>query len=214
MPPSGPDEPVWKPARRPHLPLAGATIAWAGATLATAGGVGAGFVVFFMWFDQNYWQDNGGDIVLRIVYGVVTAFGYLLLVIAGLPDRSAQGRLAMTCLVVSQGVFGLAGLNYTVEVAAVIGSFAVAGSGLWAGVLAMKYPAQQTMAWLLLLPTVLLPIIWIQGKGVFLVSWYMSQALPLLLHLILLCGAGIAFLVTAQRTASVGGVGMVIKDAS
>ncbi|AMB42219.1 MULTISPECIES: CHAT domain-containing protein [Paenarthrobacter] len=214
VPPSGPDEPVWKPARRPHLPLAGATIAWAGATLATAGGVGAGFVVFFMWFDQNYWQDNGGDIVLRIVYGVVTAFGYLLLVIAGLPDRSAQGRLAMTCLVVSQGVFGLAGLNYTVEVAAVIGSFAVAGSGLWAGVLAMKYPAQQTMAWLLLLPTVLLPIIWIQGKGVFLVSWYMSQALPLLLHLILLCGAGIAFLVTAQRTASVGGVGMVIKDAS
>lgn len=212
VPPSGSDEPLWKAAPRPHLPLAGTTIAWAGAALATAGGLGAGFVVFFMWFDQNSWQDNGGDIVLRTLYGVVTAFGYLLLVIAGLPDHTAQGRLAMTGLVVSQGVFGLAGLNYTVEAAAVVGSFAVAGFGLWAGVLAMRYPAQHTLAWLLLLPTVLQPIIWIQGKGVFMVSWYMTQALPLLLHLVLLCGVGIAFIVTAQRLVSVRGMG-VAKDA-
>jgi hypothetical protein len=100
-----------------------------------------------------------------------------------------------------------------VEAAAVVGSFAVAGFGMWAGVLAMRYPAQHTLAWLLLLPTVLQPIIWIQGKGVFMVSWYMTQALPLLLHLVLLCGVGIAFIVTAQRLVSMRGMGVAIKDA-
>ncbi|WP_426004893.1 CHAT domain-containing protein [Paenarthrobacter sp. NyZ202] len=206
VPPSG-VKGVKEAVRKEPPQLAASPLAWAGAVLAAAGAVGAGFAVFFIWFDTYFWQDVGGDIVLRIIYGVVTAFGYLLLVIAGLPDNTGQGRLAMAGLVLSQGVFGLAGLNYTVEAATVYGSFAVAAFGLWAGLLAMKYPAQQTLAWLLLLPTVLQPIIWIQGKGVFMESWYMTQALPLLLHLVLLCGVGIAFFVNARRLRPAVGAG-------
>jgi tetratricopeptide (TPR) repeat protein len=174
-------------------------LAWGGAALAVAGGVGACFAVFFMWFDVEFWQDNGGDIVLRILYGLLAPIGFLSLTVAGLPERSAQGRLAMTGVVVSQAVFGLAGLNYTVEVTAVVFSFALCVFGLWAGILALRNPAQRTLAWLLLLPPVLQPIIWIQGKGVFMESWYMTQALPLLLHLLLLCSVGIMFVVTARR---------------
>ncbi|MFE4197904.1 CHAT domain-containing protein [Paenarthrobacter sp. NPDC056912] len=192
-----------KPAE-PGASNSAAPLAWGGAALAVAGGVGFGFAVFFMWFDENYWQDNGGDIVLRLLYGLLTPFGYLLLTVAGLPNRTAQGRLAMAGVIVSAAIFGLAGLNFTVEVAAVVFSFALAAFGLWAGVLALKQPAQRTLAWLLLLPTVLQPIIWIQGKGVFMQSWYMSQALPLLLHLVVLCAAGLGFMVAARKLRDAG----------
>ena len=167
--------------------------------MAVAGGLGASIVVFFMWFDETYWQDNGGDIVLRILYGLLAPLGYLLLMLAGLPERTVPARVAMTGVVLSAAIFGLAGLNYTVEVTAVVASFILAAFGLWAGILALKDPARRTFAWLLLLPTVLQPIIWIQGKGVFMESWYMSQALPLLLHLMLLCAVGVVFVVMARR---------------
>ncbi|MCD4853293.1 CHAT domain-containing protein [Arthrobacter sp. AK01] len=188
-------------------PLLWTPLAWGGAALAVAGGVGACFAVFFMWFDVEFWQDNGGDIVLRVLYGLLAPIGFLLLAVAGLPERSAQGRLAMAGVVVSQAAFGLAGLNYTVEVTAVVSSFILCVFGLWAGVLALRNPAQRTLAWFLLLPPVLQPIIWIQGKGVFMESWYMTQALPLLLHLLLLCSVGIGIMVTARRLRPVAEAG-------
>ena len=188
------------PSPKPLQPaLAWTPLAWGGAALAVAGGLGACIVVFFMWFDETYWQDNGGDIVLRILYGLLAPLGYLLLMLAGLPERTVPARVAMTGVVLSAAIFGLAGLNYTVEVTAVVASFILAAFGLWAGILALKDPARRTFAWLLLLPTVLQPIIWIQGKGVFMESWYMSQALPLLLHLMLLCAVGVVFVVMARR---------------
>ncbi|MGO4248244.1 CHAT domain-containing protein [Paenarthrobacter sp. RAF54_2] len=188
------------PSSKPLQPaLAWTPLAWGGAALAVAGGLGASTVVFFMWFDETYWQDNGGDIVLRILYGLLAPLGYLLLMVAGLPERTVPARVAMTGVVLSAAIFGLAGLNYTVEVSAVVASFILAAFGLWAGILALKDPARRTFAWLLLLPTVLQPIIWIQGKGVFMESWYMSQALPLLLHLMLLCAVGVVFVVMARR---------------
>ncbi|MCT9869717.1 CHAT domain-containing protein [Paenarthrobacter aurescens] len=187
VPGGGPEPLLWTP------------LAWGGAALAVAGGVGACFAVFFMWFDVEFWQDNGGDIVLRVLYGLLAPIGFLLLAVAGLPQRTAQGRLAMAGVVVSQAVFGLAGLNYTVETTAVVSSFMLCVFGLWAGILALRDPALRTLAWLLLLPPVLQPIIWIQGKGVFMESWYMTQALPLLLHLLLLCSVGIGIMVTARR---------------
>lgn len=186
-------------AKPPQPALAWTPLAWGGAALAVAGGLGASTVVFFMWFDETYWQDSGGDIVLRILYGLLAPLGYLLLMVAGLPERTVPARVAMTGVVLSAAIFGLAGLNYTVEVSAVVASFILAAFGLWAGILALKDPARRTFAWLLLLPTVLQPIIWIQGKGVFMESWYMSQALPLLLHLMLLCAVGVVFVVMARR---------------
>ncbi|MEV7662565.1 CHAT domain-containing protein [Paenarthrobacter sp. NPDC089316] len=193
----------------PHPPEAAVAwkpLMWGGAALAVAGGVGAAFMVFFLWFDENSWQDNGGDIVLRILYGLVAPLGYLLILVAGVPDQSSQARLAMSGVVISQAVFGLAGLNYTVEVTAVVASFVLAVFGLWAGILAFRAWGQSGVPWLLLLPTALQPIIWFQGKGVFMEIWYMSQALPLLFHLLLMCAAGIAFAVTARkfRPAAVG----------
>jgi hypothetical protein len=182
-------------------------LAWGGAALALAGLLGTFIVVFFLWFDENYWQDNGGDIVLRILYGLLAPLGYLLLMVAGLPGRTVPARVAMTGVVLSAAIFGLAGLNYTVEVTAVVSSFILAAFGLWAGILAFKDPAGRTFAWLLLLPTVLQPIIWIQGKGVFMESWYMSQALPLLLHLMLLCAVGVVFVVMARRLRTVPAAG-------
>lgn len=194
-------------AKPPQPALAWTPLAWGGAALALAGLLGTFIVVFFMWFDENYWQDNGGDIVLRILYGLLAPLGYLLLMVAGLPERTLQARLAMTGVVLSAAIFGLAGLNYTVEVTAVVASFILAAFGLWAGILALKDPARRTFAWLLLLPTVLQPIIWIQGKGVFMESWYMSQALPLLLHLMLLCAVGVVFVVMARRLRTVPAAG-------
>ncbi|MDI2033786.1 CHAT domain-containing protein [Paenarthrobacter nitroguajacolicus] len=187
----------------PNRLLAGAVawmpLAWGGTALALAGGVGAAFVVFFLWFDESSWQDNGGDIVLRILYGLVTPLGYLLVLVAGLPDRTTRARLAMGGVMVSQAVFGLAGLNYAVEAAAVVASFLVAVFGLWAGILAFRAWNASGVAWLLLLPTALQPIIWFQKTGVFMQTWYMSQALSLLFHLTLLCAIGVAFLVMARR---------------
>ncbi|BCW50448.1 CHAT domain-containing protein [Arthrobacter sp. StoSoilB13] len=194
-------------AKPPQPALAWTPLAWAGAALAVAGGLGTCIVVFFMWFDEAYWQDNGGDIVLRILYGLLAPLGYLLLMVAGLPGRTVPARLAMTGVVLSAAIFGLAGLNYTVEVTAVVASFILAAFGLWAGILALKDPVGRTFAWLLLLPTVLQPIIWIQGKGVFMESWYMSQALPLLLHLMLLCAVGVVFVVMARRLRTVPAAG-------
>ncbi|XAS72184.1 CHAT domain-containing protein [Micrococcaceae bacterium Sec5.1] len=186
-------------AKPPQPALAWTPLAWGGAALAVAGAMGACIVVFFMWFDETYWQDNGGDIVLRILYGLLAPLGYVLLMVAGLPERTVPARVAMTGVVLSGAIFGLAGLNYTVEVTAVVASFILAAFGLWAGIMALKHPELRTFAWLLLLPTVLQPIIWIQGKGVFMESWYMSQALPLLLHLMLLCAVGVVFVVMARR---------------
>lgn len=186
-------------AKPPQPALAWTPLAWGGVALAVAGAMGACIVVFFMWFDETYWQDNGGDIVLRILYGLLAPLGYVLLMVAGLPERTVPARVAMTGVVLSGAIFGLAGLNYTVEVTAVVASFILAAFGLWAGILALKHPELRTFAWLLLLPTVLQPIIWIQGKGVFMESWYMSQALPLLLHLMLLCAVGVVFVVMARR---------------
>ncbi|MDR6686515.1 hypothetical protein J2Y41_002076 [Arthrobacter sp. 1088] len=194
-------------AKPPQPALAWTPLAWAGAALAVAGGLGTCIVVFFMWFDEAYWQDNGGDIVLRILYGLLAPLGYLLLMVAGLPGRTVPARLAMSGVVLSAAIFGLAGLNYTVEVTAVVASFILAAFGLWAGILALKDPVGRTFAWLLLLPTVLQPIIWIQGKGVFMESWYMSQALPLLLHLMLLCAVGVVFVVMARRPRTVPAAG-------
>ncbi|MET4621254.1 hypothetical protein ABIE18_002711 [Arthrobacter sp. 2762] len=196
------------PSPKPLRPaLAWTPLAWGGAALAVAGALGASIVVFFMWFDETYWQDNGGDIVLRILYGLLAPVGYLLLMVAGLPERTVPARVAMTGVVLSAAIFGLAGLNYTVEVTAVVASFILAAFGLWAGILALKDPARRTFAWLLLLPTVLQPIIWIQGKGVFMESWYMSQALPLLLHLMLLCTVGVVFVVMARRLRTIPAAG-------
>jgi hypothetical protein len=38
-------------------------------------------------------------------------------------------------------------------------------------------------------------------------SWYMSQALPLLLHLMLLCAVGVVFVVMARRLRTVPAAG-------
>ncbi len=187
VPGGGPEPPLWTP------------LAWGGAALIVAGGLGACFAVYFLWLDENYWYESGGDGSLRIVYGLVAPLGYLLLAVAGLPDRSVMGRVVMAGVVFSGAVFGLSGLNYTVELTAVVASFVHAGFGLWAGILALRSRQSQPFGWLLLWPTVTVPLVWVQDKGVFLESWYRTHAYFALIQLLVLCAAGIGLVAAARR---------------
>ncbi|MFJ4029382.1 CHAT domain-containing protein [Paenarthrobacter sp. NPDC089989] len=174
-------------------------LAWGAASLLVAGVVGACFAVYFIWLDDNYWYESGGDGSLRVVYGLVAPFGYLMLAVAGLPDRSILGRTVMAGLVVAHGVFGLSGLNYTVETTAIVGSLAVAGLGLWAGVLALRSQQDRVLGWLLLLATVSIPLVWFQDKGVFMEAWYRTHAYFALIQLVILAVAGAGLLVASRR---------------
>ncbi|MDI2023718.1 hypothetical protein PJL18_04266 [Paenarthrobacter nicotinovorans] len=180
-------------------PLNAVPLAWGGAVLAVAGGLGVCFAVYFLWFDDNYWYESGGDASLRILYGLVAPLGYLLLAVAGLPDRTIIGRLVMAGVVVSGAVFGLSGLNYSVELTAVVFSFVHAGFGLCASILAMRSRQSRLMGWLLLWPTLSVPLVWVQDKGVFLESWYRTHAYFALIQLFVVCAAGMAFLVASRR---------------
>ncbi|MFF1831962.1 CHAT domain-containing protein [Paenarthrobacter sp. NPDC058040] len=174
-------------------------LAWGAASLMLAGLLGAGFAVYFIWFDLNYWYESGGDASLRIVYGLVAPFGYLMLAVAGLPDRTILGRTVMGGLVVAHGVFGLSGLNYTVETSTLVGSFVTAGIGLWAGALALRSQQDRMLGGLLMLATVSIPIVWIQDKGTFTESWYRTHAYFALIQLLVLAAAGAGMLVAARR---------------
>ncbi|MFC8040961.1 CHAT domain-containing protein [Paenarthrobacter sp. NPDC057355] len=196
---SGPAVTQPRPAASKAPPLNPVPLAWGGVALAVAGGLGVGFAVYFLWLDDNYWYESGGDASLRIVYGLVAPLGYLLLAVAGLPDRSVMGRLVMAGLIVSGAVFGLSGLNYAVELTSVVFSFVHAGFGLWAGVLALRAGESRLMGWLLLWPTVSVPLVWVQDKGVFLESWYRTHAYFALIQLLVLCAAGVGFVLAARR---------------
>jgi hypothetical protein len=185
--------------KSPAGPPAWVPLTWGAAALTLAGLIGACFAVYFIWIDDNYWYESGGDGSLRIVYGLIAPFGYLMLAVAGLPERTVLGRTVMAGLVVSHAVFGLSGLNYAVEATAVAGSFAVAGVGLWAGVLALRSQPGRNLGWLLLLATVSVPLVWIQDKGTFMESWYRTQAYFALVQLLVLGAAGTGMLVAARR---------------
>ncbi|MFI2565292.1 CHAT domain-containing protein [Paenarthrobacter sp. NPDC018779] len=174
-------------------------LAWGAASLLVAGVVGAGYAINFIWIDETYSYEAGGEGLLRVVYGLIAPFGYLMLAVAGLPDRSVLGRTVMACLVAAHGVFGLSGLNYTVEATTIIGSLAVAVLGLWAGVLALRSQRDRVLGWLLLLATVSIPLVWFQDKGVFMEAWYRTHAYFVLVQLIILAAVGIGYLVTARR---------------
>ncbi len=172
---------------------------WGGVALIVAGGLGACFAVYFLWLDDNYWYESGGDGSLRIVYGLVAPLGYLLLAVAGLPDRTAMARVVMAGVVVSGALFGLSGLTETVDPTTVIAGFVHAGFGLWAGILALRSRRSEPFGWLLLWPTVTVPLVWVQDKGVFLESWYRTHAYFVLIQLLVLCASGIGFAVAARR---------------
>lgn len=172
---------------------------WGGVALIVAGGLGACFAVYFLWLDDNYWYESGGDGSLRIVYGLVAPLGYLLLAGAGLPARTTMARVVMTGVVVSGALFGLSGLTETVDPTAVVAGFVHAGFGLWAGILALRSRTSEPYGWLLLWPTVTVPLVWVQDKGVFLESWYRTHAYFVLIQLLVVCAAGIGFVVAARR---------------
>ncbi|MDR6438448.1 hypothetical protein J2790_003609 [Paenarthrobacter nicotinovorans] len=175
---------------------------WGGVALVVAGGLGACFAVYFLWLDDNYWYESGGDGSLRVVYGLVAPLGYVLLAVAGLPDRTAAGRVAMVGVVVSGAVFGLSGLNETVDATAVVASFVHAGLGAWAGLLALRSGTSKPFGWLLMWPTVTVPLVWVQDKGVFLESWYRTHAYFVLIQLVVVCAAGVGLVVAARRLAA------------
>ncbi|MEO3941093.1 CHAT domain-containing protein [Paenarthrobacter nicotinovorans] len=175
---------------------------WGGVALVMAGGLGACFAVYFLWLDDNYWYESGGDGSLRVVYGLVAPLGYVLLALAGLPDRTAAGRVAMVGVVVSGAVFGLSGLNETVDATAVVASFVHAGLGAWAGILALRSRTSTPFGWLLMWPTVTVPLVWVQDKGVFLESWYRTHAYFVLIQLVVVCAAGVGLVVAARRLAA------------
>lgn len=175
---------------------------WGGVALVVAGGLGACFAVYFLWLDDNYWYESGGDGSLRVVYGLVAPLGYVLLAVAGLPDRTAAGRVAMVGVVVSGAVFGLSGLNETVDATAVVASFVHAGLGAWAGILALRSRTSKPFGWLLMWPTVTVPLVWVQDKGVFLESWYRTHAYFVLIQLVVVCAAGVGLVVAARRLAA------------
>jgi hypothetical protein len=86
-----------------------------------------------------------------------------------------------------------------VELTAVVASFVHAALGLWAGILALRAQPVRTHGWMLLWPTVTVPLVWIQDKGTFLESWYRTHAYFVLIQLAVVCATGVGFLVAARR---------------
>lgn len=140
-------------------------LAAGGIVLAAAGGLLAAFFAYLNWFDENGWWYYGGEASVRLVYAVLAPAGYLLLLLAGLPERTGRGRMAMAIAIGAGALLGAVGLEPDLLWAATASTLVQALFGAWAGILAIRAPDTPALAgWLLLACLVTLPLIWLPGE--------------------------------------------------
>lgn len=143
----------------PRLLAAGGTV------LAVAGGLLAAFFAYLNWFDEEGWWYNGGEVSVRLAYALLAPAGYLLLLLAGLPERTETGRVALAVAIGAGALLGVVGFEPDLLWAATASTLVQAAFGLWAGILAIRAPDTPALAgWLLLACLVTLPLIWIPGE--------------------------------------------------
>ena len=85
-------------------------LAAGGIVLALAGGLLAAFFTYLNWFDENDWWYYGGEVSVRLVYALLAPAGYLLLLLAGLPERTETGRVALAVAIGAGALLGSCGL--------------------------------------------------------------------------------------------------------
>jgi hypothetical protein len=140
-------------------------LAAGGIVLAAAGGLLAAFFAYLNWFDENGWWYYGGETSVRLVYAVLAPAGYLLLLVAGLPERTERGRMALAIAIGGGALLGAVGLEPDLLWAATASTLVQALFGAWAGILAIRAPDTPALAgWLLLACLVTLPLIWLPGE--------------------------------------------------
>ncbi|MFF1383749.1 CHAT domain-containing protein [Arthrobacter sp. NPDC058288] len=139
-------------------------LAAGGAVLAVAGALLAAFFAYLNWVDHDWWY-SGGEVSVRLVYAFLAPAGYLLLLLAGLPDQTESGRVTLAIATGAGGLLGVVGLEQDLLWAATATTLAQALFGGWAGIRAIRAPNTPALAgWLLLVCLVTLPLMWLPGE--------------------------------------------------
>jgi hypothetical protein len=154
-----------------------------------AGGLLAAFFTYLNWFDENDWWYYGGEASVRLVYALLAPAGYLLLLLAGLPERTETGRVALAVAIGAGALLGIVGFEPDLLWAATASTLVQAAFGLWAGILAVRAPNTPAAAgWLLLACLITLPLIWIPGEDL------SGRAVVLVIQNATVAASGLVFL--------------------
>jgi hypothetical protein len=138
-------------------------LAAGGIVLAVAGALLTAVFAYLNSVDRDWWY-SGGEVSVRLVYGLLAPAGYLLLLLAGLPDRTETGRVTLAIATGAGALLGLVGLEQDLLWAATAATVAQALFGGWAGIRAIRAPGTPALVgWLLLVCMVTLPLMWIPG---------------------------------------------------
>ncbi|KIS25543.1 hypothetical protein TV39_21165 [Arthrobacter sp. SPG23] len=168
-------------------------LAAGGAVLAVTGALLAAFFAYLNWGDHDWWY-SGGEVSVRLVYGLLAPAGYLLLLLAGLPDRTETGRVTLAIATGAGALLGLVGLEQELLWAATAATLVQALFGGWAAVRAIRAPDTPALAgWLLLICLVTLPLMWIPGDDL------SARALVLTVQNSTVAASGLVFLGLALR---------------
>lgn len=192
------------PAGRPGRPAADGLdprfLAAGGIMLAAAGGLLTAFFAYLNWFDTEGWWYSGGSDSVRLVYGLLAPAGYLLLLLAGLPERTERGRVALSVAIGAGAMMGAVGFESDVAWAIISCIIIQAIFGSWAAVLAIRSPNMPTLAgWLLLACLATLPLIFLLGND------ETSARAALVLQTATVAVSGLIFLGLALRLGRRGG---------
>lgn len=168
--------------------------------LAAAGGLLTAFFAYLNWFDTEGWWYSGGSDSVRLVYGLLAPAGYLLLLLAGLPERTERGRVALSVAIGAGAMMGAVGFESDVAWAIISCIIIQAIFGSWAAVLAIRSPNMPTLAgWLLLACLATLPLIFLLGND------ETSARAALVLQTATVAVSGLIFLGLALRLGRRGG---------
>lgn len=139
-------------------------LAAGGIVLAVAGALLAVFFTYLNWVDRDWWY-SGGEASVRLVYALLAPAGYLLLLLAGLPDRTERGRVTLAMAAGAGALLGVVGVETDFLWAATAATIFQALFGAWAGILAIRAPNTPALAgWLLLVCLATLPLMWLPGE--------------------------------------------------
>ncbi|MDQ0077519.1 CHAT domain-containing protein [Arthrobacter oryzae] len=187
---SAADQPASPPQSRPGtVGPDPRLLAAGGIVLAVAGGLLAAFFTYLNWFDENDWWYYGGEASVRLVYALLAPAGYLLLLLAGLPERTETGRVALAVAIGAGALLGIVGFEPDLLWAATASTLVQAAFGLWAGILAVRAPNTPAAAgWLLLACLITLPLIWIPGEDL------SGRAVVLVIQNATVAASGLVFL--------------------
>jgi hypothetical protein len=168
-------------------------LAAGGIVLALAGALLAVFFAYLKWVDMDWWY-SGGEVSVRFVYAILAPAGYLLLLLAGLPDRTERGRVTLAVAAGAGALLGVVGVESDLLWAATAATLFQALFGAWAGILAIRAANTPALAgWLLLVCLATLPLMWLPGDDL------SARALVLTVQNATVAAGGLIFLGLALR---------------